>query len=231
MYDQTTLYSVLRYWVFASTVGFLLGGVVAMGVELASYDLDVRFGVVYGDWTLAGGLVLGSAVAVILQGVVLRRHALWASRWIVFSGTGLAVGVLLSALTGTLKDILEHEGNLLLPALPGAWATIGLLLGMSLSIAQWLALRGRVSQAWLWVLVSGIAWLVSVPVGWLGGAIIGIPLGMVVAALGGNVGESIGGLVMPLVWVLITGAVVGGATGLLLMERLRRRPERPSRVR
>lgn len=92
-----------------------------MGVELASYDLDARFGAVYGDWTVAGGLILGSAVAVVLQGLVLHRHALWASRWIAFGSAGLVVGVVLVALTGTLKDILEHEGDNLLPALPRTW--------------------------------------------------------------------------------------------------------------
>jgi hypothetical protein len=107
VHDEATLNSVLRYWVLATTMGFLLGGVVAMGVELASYDLDGRFGVtVYGDWTVAGGLVLGSAAAVLLQGLVLRRHAPWASRWITFGGAGLVVGAVLVTLTGTLKDIL-----------------------------------------------------------------------------------------------------------------------------
>ncbi len=228
VYDEATLYSVLRSWVLVTTVGILLGGVVAMGVELASYDLNARSGVVYGDWTVAGGLILGSAVAVLLQGLVLRRHALWASRWIAFSSAGLVLGMLLSALTGVLKNVLEHEGGNLLPLLPHAWATIGPLLGMSLSIAQWLALRGRVQQAWLWVLVSGIAWLASVPVGWFGSFIIGFPLGMVFAAVGGNVGGTVGGLVMPLVWVLITGGVVGSATGMLLMELLRRQSEQHS---
>jgi hypothetical protein len=202
-----------------------------MGAELASYDLDARFGVVYGDWTMAGGLILGSAAAMLLQGVVLRRHALWAARWIAFGGAGLAAGVMLVALTGTLKDILEHGGGLLLPALPRAWATVSLLLGVSLSIAQWLALRGRVPRAWLWILVSGIAWLASVPVGWLAEWAIGFPLGMVVAAVGGNVGGAVGGLVGPLVWVLLTGGVVGSLTGLLLMELLRDRPEQPRRIR
>jgi hypothetical protein len=233
VYEEAPLYSLLRYWLLATTMGFLLGGVVAMSVELASYDLKARFGVVYGDWTLAGGLVLGSTVTVLLQGLVLRRHALWSFRWITFSGAGLAVGVVLSTLTGTLEDILEHGGGrlLLLPALPSWWATMSLLLGTSLSVAQWLALRGRVARAWLWALVSGGAWLVSVPVGWLGGVFIGIPLGMLFGAVGGNVGGIVGGLVMPLVWVLITGGLVGSATGLLLMALLRGRPERPLRVR
>jgi hypothetical protein len=102
---------------------------------------------------------------------------------------------------------------------------VSLLLGVSLSIAQWLALRGRVPRAWLWILVSGIAWLASVPVGWLTEWAIGFPLGMVVAAVGGNVGGAVGGLVEPLVWVLVTGVVVGGATGVLLVELLRRLPE------
>jgi hypothetical protein len=110
IYDEAKLYSVLRYWLLATTMGFLLGGVVAMGAELASYDLDARFGVVYGDWTMAGGLILGSAAAILLQGLVLRRHALWAARWMAFGGVGLAAGVMLVALTGTLKDILEHRG-------------------------------------------------------------------------------------------------------------------------
>jgi hypothetical protein len=230
-YDEATLYSILRYWVLVTTAGFLVGGVVAMSVELASYDLDTRFGVVYGDWTVAGGLILGSAVAVLLQGLVLRRYALWASRWIVFGGAGLAVGVLLGALTGTLGTMLEHGGGNLLPLLPRTWATVVLLLGMSSSVAGWLALRGRVRRAWLWLLVGGIAWLASVPVGWLGGVIVGIPIGIIVAAVGGNVGATVGGLAMPLVWVLVTGGIVGSATGLLLMVLLRRLSEQLSRVR
>lgn len=196
-----------------------------MGAELASYDLDARFGVVSGDWTLAGGLILGSALAVLLQGLVLHRHALWAVRWIAFSSAGLAVGVVLSALTGMLENILEHGGGNLLPLLPHTWATIGPLLGTSLSVAQWLALRGRVPQAWLWALAGGIGWLASVPAAWLGGFIIGMPLGVIVAAVGGNVGATVGGLAVPLVWVLITGMTVGGVTGLVLMELLRRTSE------
>src|SRR3712207_6524006 len=89
IYDEATLYSVRRYWVIATTMGFLLGGVVAMGAELASYDLTDPYGTVYGDWTMAGGLVLGSAAAVLLQGVVLTRHALRAARWMAFGGAGL----------------------------------------------------------------------------------------------------------------------------------------------
>jgi hypothetical protein len=156
---------------------------------------------------------------------------LWSFRWITFSGAGLAVGVVLSALTGTLEDILEHGGGWqLLPALPSWWAAMSLLLGTSLSVAQWLALRGRVARAWLWALVSGVAWLASVPVGWIG-SFIAFPVAMLLGAVIGNAGGIVGGLVMPLVWVLTTGGLVGSATGLLLMALLRGRPERPSRVR
>lgn len=234
LYDEATLKSVLGYWALATTIGFLLGGIVAMSVEFASYDLDAQYSTVHGNWTIVGGLTLGSAVAVLLQGLVLRRHALWAARWVTFRGAGLVLGVVLGvvllALSGELGMIIEQE---VLPV------NIFLLIGTCLGIAQGLALHGRVPRAWLWVLVSGIAWLASILVGGLGMPIIGFPLGMLVYAVGyivgggvgSNVGAILGGLVGPLVWVVLTGGVVGSATGLLLRQLLRGRPERPLRVR
>ena len=122
------------WWVLASTVGFILGFVVAKAT--------------FGSGALAG-IVDGASLG-IAQWLVLRRYIARAGWWVLASIVGLAVGFGVCAAVRFAGGFAEDVGF----AMAGAVA--GTVIGASLGIAQWLVLRRHIARAGWWVLASAV---------------------------------------------------------------------------
>ncbi len=152
------------WWMLASTVGLAVGGTVgAVGGAVGTFVWGagsknsevgtVLIGVVI---VAVSGAVIGASLG-IAQRLVLRRQVSRPGRWILASTLGgaasfaivVAMIVNLNLLDfGFLSVSLDSE---FLAASALGTATV---LGASLGIAQWLALRRKVSRSGWWVLAS-----------------------------------------------------------------------------
>ena len=99
----------------------------------------------------AGGMLIGS-----LQWLVLRKHLVRSSRWVLASLAALVV----------VGAIMFGVGQL--------DATIGWLIGISAfgfvaGVFQWLVLRGQVQRAGWWIFASTLGWVVGMPLGDMAG--------------------------------------------------------------
>lgn len=132
------------------------------------------------------GLVIGASLG-ITQWLVLRRQIPQAYMWLLASAVGGAVaGILGFAMGG-----------------PAGGPLGGAVIGASLGIPQWLVLRHRVSQAYVWVLIS----IVGFALGLSAGEAVGF-------AVGGAVGWPVGGTIHG----IVVGAITGGALVWLLRQ-------------
>ena len=137
------------------------------------------------------GLVIGASLG-ITQWLVLRRQIPQAYMWLLASALGgMAVGAFGFAMGGPVGGPLG-----------------GAVIGASLGIPQWLVLRHRVSQAYVWVLIS----IVGFALGLSAGEAVGF-------AVGGAVGWPVGGIIHG----ILVGAITGGALVWLLRQPV---PER-----
>jgi hypothetical protein len=140
----------LLWWVLASTVGLAVGGVVPflmiIGMSFGGVFWAVDFAV--------GGAVFGASVG-IAQWPVLRGQVPRASWWVLASTVGMAVGWAAAFAAGEAVSLamLEEEAV--------GMGVAGVVVGASVGIAQWLVLRGQVSRASWWVLVSTVGSAVS----------------------------------------------------------------------
>ena len=129
---------------------------------------------------------------------------------------GTLVGALLAYVLGYLPSTLMSMGEAGAPsaavAEPPQWVVLLLAAGMGavggavLSFAQWLAMRGRVERAGIWIPANMLAWLFGMPV-----IFWGIDLAFKMTALWQSV------LVMA-VMLFAAGAVVGWIHGLFLVR-------------
>lgn len=110
---------------------------------------------------LEGGL--GGALIGLAQWQMLRGHLLDAYRWLLASVLGWATLTLFHV--GALGWMAPATPNLLLRGLLGL--IYGGYVGAGLGMAQWLAIRRQVSQAWRWVPLSSGAWAIAIASGWL----------------------------------------------------------------
>jgi len=112
---------------------------------------------------IEGGL--GGALVGLAQWQMLRSHLPNAHRWLVASVLGW--GTLTLFHIGALGWMAPATPNLLLRSLLGLG--YGGYVGAGLGVAQWLAIRRQVSQAWQWVPLSSGVWAVAIAAGWLVG--------------------------------------------------------------
>jgi len=173
-------------------IQWVLASAVACAVALTVTGAMIRAGSLNAAvvWAVFG-LVIGASLG-ITQWLVLRRQIPQAYMWLLASAVGGAVaGILGFAMGG-----------------PAGGPLGGAVIGASLGIPQWLVLRHRVSQAYVWVLAS----IVGFALGLSAGEAVGF-------AVGGTVGWPVGGT--------IHGIVVGAITGAALVWLLRQPvPER-----
>lgn len=102
-----------------------------------------------GDYTSVGSTVaywaVIGAITGFAQASVLRSHISLPGWWIVVSSIGGAIGYWVSGL-----GMLATE-----------WRLVGLILGTTTGIAQWVMLQRHVERAWWWLLASGVGWGVA----------------------------------------------------------------------
>ena len=162
-------------------LGWMLACAASAAVALTVTGAVVRAGSLNAAvvWAVFG-LVIGASLG-ITQWLVLRRQIPQAYRWVLASAVGGAViGILGFAMGGPVGGPLG-----------------GAMIGASLGIPQWLVLRHRVSQAYVWVLIS----IVGFALGLSAGEAVGF-------ALSGTVGWPIGGTIHGIVVGAITGAAL-----------------------
>jgi hypothetical protein len=127
-------------WVLASSVGFGVGVLVAVGMyifEVYASIIDLG-GMVY---PAVFGIVFGAPVG-IAQWLVLRWDVTRAGWWVLASIVGLAVGMGVAEVVDSATDL--------------GGAVVGAVVGASVGIAQWLVLRRQVARAGWWVLASSV---------------------------------------------------------------------------
>ena len=133
-------------WSLANLAGILLVFVLFVPMQAASEDQPIFKG-------LAGaaiGLGLGLAQWLVLRGYL--KNAGW---WIVATGIGFALGGTLLGF-GTTQELVRRGLST---------ESVGLVLGASAGVFQWLVLRPQVERSGLWILAStaafGLGWWVN----------------------------------------------------------------------
>lgn len=116
------------------------------------------------DLSLMEG-VLGGALIGLAQWQILRSHLSHAHRWLIASVLGW--GTLTLFHIGALGWMAPGVENLLFRSLLGL--VYGAYVGAGLGVAQWLAVRKQVVQAWRWIPLNSGIWAVAIAFGWLVG--------------------------------------------------------------
>lgn len=129
---------------------------------------------------------------------------------------GTLVGALIAYVLGYLPSTLMSMGEATAQSAPVAepsqWIVLLLAAGMGvvggavLSFAQWLAIRGKVKRAGLWIPANMLAWLFGMPV-----IFWGIDLAFKMSALWQSI-------LLMAVTLLLTGAIVGAIHGRFLVS-------------
>ena len=189
------MWSFWAWWSGAGALGWGLGQVLGWyGGSLVTHERVLDLG--DGTWLFGAGLaetadtIIIGATVTLVQMSVLRRHSDQGDwrRW------GL-VTMLAWILTGTLSRFSLSEIG-------------GLMLGLTLGIAQWLALHRLAHRKW-WVLVSSLAWA---------------PIWSLSASLNTGLYQAIGGTMTGSTYergpgwmlaLLLAGALVGGLWGVI----------------
>jgi hypothetical protein len=123
-------------WVLASIIGWGIGFFVCEGLKPFFYDITHLGG---------DGLIIGAAIG-IAQGLVVRRRIAPMGRWVLVSALGFGVGKFLGE---------AAAGGM--PAVVGSLLT-GAIIGLSVGVAQWLVLRGKVTGAGWWLAANVAGW-------------------------------------------------------------------------
>jgi hypothetical protein len=210
----------LSRWLLAHLAAFslaaFLGGLYEIGVEPNLFQPGPPHHIA-GDQALPAGLIAGLPLAAIAQGWLLRRLVPgWGRATLLGALVGLALALGVVALA-------PRPGPVAL-AMPGtslAWLPALFAFALPLALAQWLALRWRVTQAYLWVLANLAAPAVALPAGWMLSLFWGMPLAMLTTLLfsmfgASAVGNFLGGLVVTGAGVVSCGLVAALVTGLVL---------------
>ncbi|BAB76970.1 hypothetical protein ACN23B_26425 [Anabaena sp. FACHB-709] len=103
---------------------------------------------------------IGGLAIAIPQSLILREN-IFIFRWVSFT---LAAWVIITAIgIGAIGWVVPSGEFLPLRLLYGA--KIGVVGGLSLGIAQWLAIRQPISWTWQWILVNSFSWAIAIPIG------------------------------------------------------------------
>lgn len=198
-------------WVFAMTIGELVGFAVPMIVGIAAWMLGMSDFAIAAIVTLAGageGAAIGFAQWLVLRDVlpINRRD------WVLATALAAVVAYAIGMLPSNLGD-LSRFNTIILISVGGA---LGVVFLASIGFAQWLVLRSTLPNAYWWILANVVAWPLGVAVPLIGMAL--VPDGAA-----------------PVVWIVtgitcgvLMGVVVGSITGLVLVWLLRPRLAQPS---
>jgi len=219
--NLTTLY---RRWIAANALGELFGLGLTLGVGFMIIASFSNLGGV-------GGVLLAFAVAVLsggIEAVVVGLLQWWAMhpwfptisrlRWFLGTLGGALTAYVLGYLPSTLMDLgqaTEATTSQAPVAEPPQWlvlllaAGLGTVAGAVLSFAQWLAMRKVVQGAKIWIPANMLAWLVGMPLVFLG-----IDLAQRVQPLWQV-------LTIMALTLLLTGTVVGAIHGAFLLRLAR----------
>jgi hypothetical protein len=206
-------------WVAANSLGEAIGlsAVLLVGFGI----LGMLAGGLPGVWpavvSLAAGVLLGVFEGLIVgwtQGIVLRRRLpqIALRTWIVATVIGAMVAWGLGMLPSTL--MASSAGEAQAPAEMPEWFTyimaagLGLVAGLVLAFPQWRAMRKHVRRGWLWLPANSLAWLVGMPLVFLG-------MGSIPA--GASVIEAIPIVVAA---TAAAGAAVGAIHGAVLVKAI-----------
>ncbi len=218
MQDERDLIFWLR-WVAANTLGEAVG---------LSVVLLVGFGLLGplvaglpGAWpaitSLLAGVLLGIFEGIVVggaQGIVLRRRLpqVTLRSWIVATVIGAMVAWGLGMLPSTMMAANAGGGEA--AAEMPEWftlvmaAALGLVAGIVLALPQWYIMRRHVRRGWLWLPANSLAWLLGMPVVFLG-------MGSIPA--GASVAQAIPIVVAA---TAAAGAIVGAVHGAVLVRAL-----------
>ena len=205
-------------WILANALSEMIG----LGLTFAITGL---FFSSLGEQNSVGSILLSFAVAVLsgaVEATIVGLAQWWAmgpwfpsiKRFAWWRGTliGALIAYVLGYLPSTLMSFGEATSATAPAAEPAQWivlllaAGMGALGGAVLSFAQWLAMRGRVRGAGIWIPANMLAWLFGMPV-----IFWGIDLAFRMSALWQSVVVMAGTL-------FVAGAVVGSIHGLFLMR-------------
>lgn len=206
-------------WVAANSVGetiglgttFLVGfGLLARSGEAGGIPSALLFAGAAALLGMFEGLVVGVA-----QGSVLTRRLPGSilPKWTLATIAGALMAWILGMLPSTLMSLNSSGVESVQPEMPD-WIIyllamlLGAVAGFVLAFVQWIALRRRVSRAWLWLPANSAAWLVGMPIIFAG-----------TSAIQPNAGAFEAALIM-LASIAVAGTAVGAVHGIVLVRIL-----------
>lgn len=212
----TTLW---RRWVLANALSEMVGLGATLGVGAAYFSLT-------GEPQGLAAVLLAFLIAVVsgvIEATIVGLAQWWAMHpwfpavrrreWWLATLVGALLAYVLGYLPSTLMDLGEQAAAGAAPAEPPQWvvlllaAGLGVVGGAVLSFAQWLVLRKSVNRgAGLWIPANMLAWLLGMPL---------IFLGIDLAQKGQPL--LVSALILALT-LLVAGAVVGAVHGLALVK-------------
>lgn len=142
----------LRRWVLSGMSGWALGLAIIGGLYAATgISSGYRETSTLGEGvTTVVSIVVAVAASSYWQWRILRQHIPFSERWLVISILGAILGVTIGWLVGNITDSIW-----------ALWIIAGLVSGLLLGTAQWLALREHISNAWWWLPFSMSSWIGS----------------------------------------------------------------------
>jgi hypothetical protein len=206
-------------WVLANTLAEIvgLGGAFVIGYGLVLLlDLPAGAGPTL---RLAGlAIVLGTAEGLIVglaQGLVLKQRLpqLGLNRWVPATAAGAFLAWVLGMLPSTAMDLGQQGAAAPPPDIPDIVnylmaIVLGAVAGPILASVQWLVLRRHIARAWRWIPANALAWMVGMPVIFIGPGVISVEMSPLVIGL------------VVLVTVGLAGAAVGAIHGYVLVRFL-----------
>jgi hypothetical protein len=142
--------SVVLPWIIA-VVGFPIGGLLAQTIAGPAATVPAA---------VISGLIAGAIIG-LTQGVALWLRGQALTLWVV--GTAAALAIALGAVTAAIGQIETSTEAAILGAVSGV------LIGGAQAA---LLMRAGIANAWIWVVVTGLAWAI----GWLITASVGVAL-------------------------------------------------------
>lgn len=223
---QPVLIQPVRFWILW-TLATALGWVVAGA--FSAWMVPAFFG-----WGFFG----------FLQWLVLRKALQPIGRWILLSAIAGSLGI--GAYAGVEMVLDRYEPPMMWSKIFGAeeplqaedlsaaeseaaaqggerdpalwiWAVAGAVLGGLMGALQWVALRSRISRAWLWLLAT--------PLSWAAGAVL---VGMFLMPLFYGSEEPAFGALDVFIPVALGGLVVGACSGAALVYMIQRSTKEPA---
>lgn len=147
-----------RRWVVATTLGELAGFTVPAAVGAIVYALDVHPATLFGSLVIAGaaeGALLGLAQAHVLgRELAGFDHPAWVGATALAAAFAWSLGLLPSSLGEQIEDVP------LVVVIP-VGVVLGVVLLVSIGVAQWWVLRRYVPRSAVWIAANAVAWLVG----------------------------------------------------------------------